>query len=64
MHFLTSGGGSKAWGGVSSNPDKDGLKFFYPGQGFMSMQITPMFVNAVFYDIDGNSLHNLNLSKS
>lgn len=64
MHFLTSGGGSKAWGGVSSNANKDGLKFFYPGQGFMSMQMTPTFVNSVFYDIDGKSLYSLNLSKS
>jgi len=64
MHFLTSGGGSKAWGGVSSNANKDGLKFFYPGQGFLSMQITTMLANVVFYDIDGNSLHSLNLSKS
>jgi len=50
----TSGGGSKAWGGVSSNANKDGLMFFYLGQWFMCMQITPMFANVAFYDIDGN----------
>lgn len=64
MHFLTSGAGSKAWGGVSSNANKDGLNFYYAGQGFMSVQITATFVKAVFYDIDGNSLHSLNLTKN
>ncbi|GLJ12412.1 hypothetical protein SUGI_0190460 [Cryptomeria japonica] len=64
LHFVTSGGGSKAWGGVDLNSNSEGLQFFYPGQGFMSMQITPVFLKAVFYDIKGNSLHDFSLTKS
>eukprot|EP01018_Ginkgo_biloba_P005122 Gb_19459 [translate_table: standard] len=64
IHFLTSGGGSQAWGVANRNQHMEGLQFFYAGQGFLSMQITPNFLHIVFYDIEGNSLHKLDLSKS
>ncbi|GAY51818.1 hypothetical protein CUMW_137170 [Citrus unshiu] len=54
IQFLTSGGGSKAWKGDIDwwNPKED--KFYYDGQGFMSVQITPTEVDVAFYDIFGN----------
>uniref|UniRef100_A0A0D6R693 Purple acid phosphatase n=1 Tax=Araucaria cunninghamii TaxID=56994 RepID=A0A0D6R693_ARACU len=63
LRFLTSGGGSKAWGRTNFS-NTEGLEFFYPGQGFMTMQITPTYINGVFYDINENSLHSFNSTKS
>jgi hypothetical protein len=39
LQYLTSGGGSKAWGGVYT-PGADKVKFFHDGQGFMSLRLT------------------------
>ncbi|KAK4436793.1 Purple acid phosphatase 17 [Sesamum alatum] len=49
LQFLTSGGGSKAWRGDSDKAD--GLKFFYDGQGFMSVQLTQSHAEIAFYDV-------------
>ncbi|KAI0498932.1 hypothetical protein KFK09_019830 [Dendrobium nobile] len=62
LHYLTSGGGSKAWRGTYI-PNDDNLQFFYDGQGFMSMQITETSAKMVFYDVFGQPLHELNLTK-
>ncbi|KAK4743039.1 hypothetical protein SAY87_001040 [Trapa incisa] len=62
IQFLTSGGGSKAWRGDISWTKPD-LKFYYDGQGFMSMEMTEARVDIAFYDIFGNVLHTWGASK-
>ncbi|KAK1264011.1 Purple acid phosphatase 17 [Acorus gramineus] len=62
IQFLTSGGGSKAWRGVF-NSNRDGLHFFYDGQGFMSLQLTQSSVEVVFYNTNGDALHKWSMSK-
>ncbi|XP_078440980.1 purple acid phosphatase 4-like [Wolffia australiana] len=56
IQFLTSGGGSKAWRGVYT-PNEDKLRFFYDGQGFMSMELTQDRLEVSFYSITGEILH-------
>ncbi|XP_075659462.1 purple acid phosphatase 3-like isoform X2 [Castanea sativa] len=63
IQFLTSGGGSKAWGGDIREWNTEELKLYYDGQGFMSMQITQTHVDIVFYDVFGNVLHKWGISK-
>ncbi|XP_020595910.1 purple acid phosphatase 17-like [Phalaenopsis equestris] len=62
LHYLTSGGGSKAWRGIYI-PNDDKLQFFYDGQGFLSMQLTKTSVTTVFNDAFGQALHELSLTK-
>ncbi|XP_042046765.1 purple acid phosphatase 4-like [Salvia splendens] len=57
LQFLTSGGGSKAWRGVYEWPNPKEMKFFYDGQGFMTLDITHHQISLNFYDIFGNILH-------
>ncbi|XP_011047804.1 PREDICTED: purple acid phosphatase 17-like [Populus euphratica] len=57
IQFLTSGAGSKAWRGDIKEQNKDGLKFFYDGQGFMSVQLTQNEAEIAFYDVSGTVLH-------
>ncbi|KAJ6340480.1 hypothetical protein OIU77_008275 [Salix suchowensis] len=63
VQFLTSGGGSKAWKGDIDRLNKGGVKFFYDGQGFMSLELRQTDVKIVFYDVFGKVLHNFNLFK-
>jgi len=63
LQFLTSGGGSKAWRGMKEGADMEGLQFFHNGQGFLSVQIQATFLHVVFYDVEGNAVHELDLSK-
>ncbi|KAL8034899.1 hypothetical protein ABFX02_12G060800 [Erythranthe guttata] len=66
LQFLTSGGGSKAWRGGydrTSINEKE-MRFYYDGQGFMTMQITETDIDIDFYDIFGNVLHKWGASKS
>ncbi|KAL5748725.1 hypothetical protein ACOSQ2_026022 [Xanthoceras sorbifolium] len=63
IQFLTSGAGSKAWRGDVDEVNRDGLKFFYDGQGFMSVELTPTQAQIVFYDVFGQVLHSLNKVK-
>lgn len=61
---MTSGGGSKAWRGSydwSNNPNE--MKFYYDGQGFMTMQMTQSEIDINFYDIAGKILHKWSASK-
>lgn len=60
--FLTSGGGSKAWKGDIQNKT-NGVKFYYDGQGFMSLELQQINAKVVYYDIFGKVLHLQNLSK-
>ncbi|KAG6676013.1 hypothetical protein I3843_15G127300 [Carya illinoinensis] len=57
IQFLTSGAGSKAWRGDIKGLSRDGLKFFYDGQGFMSVQLNKMDAEIIFYDVFGKILH-------
>ncbi|KAF3432056.1 hypothetical protein FNV43_RR26795 [Rhamnella rubrinervis] len=63
IQFLTSGGASKAWRGDVNWWDPKEMKFFYDGQGFMSMQITPTQLDIAFYDVFGQVLHKWGTSK-
>ncbi|KAL1554022.1 Purple acid phosphatase 3 [Salvia divinorum] len=57
IQFLTSGAGSKAWRGDLKNLSHEKLKFFYDGQGFMSVQLTNSDMEIAFYDVYGQVLH-------
>lgn len=63
IQFLTSGAGSKAWRGDVKGTNKEGVKFFYDGQGFMSVELSQSRADIVFYDVDGQVLHSLNKVK-
>ncbi|CAN6465725.1 unnamed protein product [Victoria cruziana] len=63
IQFLTSGGGSKAWRGIDNAANMEGLKFYYDGQGFMSLRLTETKAGAEFYDINGDRLHEWTASK-
>lgn len=63
IQFLTSGGGSKAWRGYYNWAKPEDMKFFYDGQGFMSVKVTRTEMRVVFYDVYGNILHKWGASK-
>ncbi|GLT36848.1 hypothetical protein SLA2020_111980 [Shorea laevis] len=63
IQYLTSGAGSKAWRGDIKGDKNDAVKFYYDGQGFMSIEITQTNAEIVFYDVFGESLHRLKVSK-
>lgn len=63
IQFLTSGAGSKAWRGDVRNLSHENLKFFYDGQGFMSVQLTNSDAEITFYDVYGKVLHRWSMSK-
>ena len=63
IQFLTSGGGSKAWKGDIDKSKRDGVKFYYDGQGFMSADLGHTNAKVVYYDIFGKVLHVLNIYK-
>ncbi|KAL5721814.1 acid phosphatase [Ranunculus cassubicifolius] len=58
IEFLTSGAGSKAWRGDVDETHKDGVNFFYDGQGFMSMQLTENDAKIEYYDVFGKVLYS------
>ncbi|VFQ61916.1 unnamed protein product [Cuscuta campestris] len=63
IQFMTSGAGSKAWRGDVKGLNKEGLAFFYDGQGFMSVQLMKNDLEIVFYDVFGHALHRWSISK-
>lgn len=63
LQFLTSGGGSKAWKNNIHPWNAHELKFYYDGQGFMTMKLTKSHVDFHFYDVFGNVLHRSSASK-
>ncbi|EEF34862.1 Tartrate-resistant acid phosphatase type 5 precursor, putative [Ricinus communis] len=63
LQFLTSGGGSKAWRGDVDWWNPMEMKFYYDGQGFMSVHITQTQVDVVFYDAFGKVLHKWGRTK-
>ena len=63
IQFLTSGAGSKAWRGDLKRANRDDVKFFHDGQGFMSVEMTQENVEFKFYDVYGKVLHKWNVLK-
>ncbi|GMH03935.1 hypothetical protein Nepgr_005774 [Nepenthes gracilis] len=63
IQFFTSGAGSKAWRGDTKGLNRDNLKFFYDGQGFMSVQLWQDVLQILFYDVHGKVLHRWSTSK-
>ncbi|PKI71721.1 hypothetical protein CRG98_007854 [Punica granatum] len=63
IQFLTSGAGSKAWRGDIKDVNRKDLRFFYDGQGFMSVQLSQADAEIVFYNVFGEALRTLNASK-
>ncbi|XP_020548049.1 purple acid phosphatase 3-like [Sesamum indicum] len=64
IEFLTSGGGSRAWSNIIHRDRyKKNLKFYYDGQGFVSVRLTKLQANVVFYDVSGQTLHSFELKK-
>ncbi|KAI3778747.1 hypothetical protein L2E82_08130 [Cichorium intybus] len=63
IQFLTSGGGSKAWRDEFNQWDPNQLKFYYDGQGFMSLHIYEDKIGAIFYDVYGVILHEWSTNK-
>ncbi|KAJ6981906.1 hypothetical protein NC653_025105 [Populus alba x Populus x berolinensis] len=58
IQYLTSGAGSKAWrGDLNQHYKEDDLRFFYDGQGFMSVQLTKNDAEITFYNAFGKILH-------
>jgi len=62
LQYFTSGGGSKAWRGAYI-PNTDKLRFFYDGQGFMSLKLTKSDADIAFYDVSGQQLHKWSMAK-
>ncbi|KAJ0987564.1 hypothetical protein J5N97_005920 [Dioscorea zingiberensis] len=62
IQYFTSGAGSKAWRGVYKQ-NADDLRFFYDGQGFMSLQVTKTDAKIMFYDVDGRRLYEWSMTK-
>jgi len=60
--YLTSGAGSKAWRG-DVKESHSGVKFFYDGQGFMSVQITETDAKFAFYNVSGDQIHHWTVTK-
>ncbi|XP_028243315.1 purple acid phosphatase 3-like isoform X2 [Glycine soja] len=63
VQFLTSGGGSKAWRGDTKQSEGDEMKFYYDGQGFMSVHISQTQLRISFFDVFGNVIHKWNTCK-
>nr|XP_043638580.1 purple acid phosphatase 8-like [Erigeron canadensis] len=64
LQFLTSGGGSKAWrGDINKWPDQNEMKFYYDGQGFMTLGVTENTISVAFYDVFGEIIHSWSTSK-
>lgn len=63
LHYITSGGGSKAWRNVFKK-NEDTVRFFYDGQGFMSLEVSETEANFVFYDAFGNILYKWSTAKA
>ncbi|CAL5339084.1 unnamed protein product [Camellia sinensis] len=63
IEFLTSGGGSKAWRGNVKEWNPEEMKFYYDGQGFMSVQLDEAKANFIYYDVFGEVLHKFMVSK-
>jgi len=60
---MTSGGGSKAWKGDVNEWNPQEMRFYYDGQGFMSVYLSEAELRVDFYDGYGRVLHRWNTYK-
>ncbi|KAM0043488.1 putative Acid phosphatase [Helianthus debilis subsp. tardiflorus] len=58
LQFLTSGGRSKAWKGDVNQWDPNEMKFYYDGQGFMTLRVTLNEIGVAFFDVFGEIIHS------
>lgn len=63
IHFVTSGGGSKAWKGDVPPSNIADSKLYYDGQGFISLSVSPTVLQVNYYDIVGTIIHQVELKK-
>lgn len=63
IQFMTSGGGSKAWKGDMNDWNPQEMRFYYDGQGFMSVYTSEAELRVVFYDGFGRILHRWSTCK-
>ncbi|KAL9298538.1 Purple acid phosphatase 8 [Arabidopsis thaliana] len=64
IQFMTSGGGSKAWKGDVNDWNPQEMRFYYDGQGFMSVYTSEAELRVVFYDGLGHVLHRWSTLKN
>jgi len=48
---------------MKEGANMEGLQFFHNDQGFMSVKIQATLLHIVFYDVEGNTIHELDLLK-
>ena len=48
---------------MKKDANMNGVEMYYDGQGFMSMKINETNLHAIFYNIEGNVIHKLEMSK-
>ncbi|KAL3688414.1 hypothetical protein R1sor_014723 [Riccia sorocarpa] len=63
LHFVTSGGGSKAWDGLRPRSGEDNVLFAYDGQGFAAISVGPKELILSFHDVLGDSIYSTHLYK-
>ncbi|KAI4369083.1 hypothetical protein MLD38_017572 [Melastoma candidum] len=64
IQYITSGGGSAAWrGNIKPWSRPEEMKFYYDGQGFLSVQMTKDEASFVFYDVFGEVLYKWAVTK-
>ncbi|CAI7856965.1 unnamed protein product [Closterium sp. NIES-53] len=62
VHYFTVGGGSKAWRG-DAPPVAPGLRFFFPGQGFSSLEVSRNSLTVKFFGVFGELMYSTTLNK-
>ncbi|CAI5990303.1 unnamed protein product [Closterium sp. NIES-64] len=64
VNYVTSGGGSKAWREAPPAADAaPGLQYFWPGQGFVAVEVDAGEVRLSFVGVDGSVMYETRLSK-
>lgn len=63
VHYLTNGGGSKAWRDATPTGDSPGLEYYWPGQGFAVFEVSKSELQVSFWGVYGDLLHSLTLKK-
>eukprot|EP00270_Netrium_digitus_P008869 TRINITY_DN267_c0_g1_i3.p1 TRINITY_DN267_c0_g1~~TRINITY_DN267_c0_g1_i3.p1 ORF type:complete len:360 (-),score=56.60 TRINITY_DN267_c0_g1_i3:182-1261(-) len=63
IHYVTSGGGSKAYRGDTMDGVNTGLKFYWPGQGFNVIQVDYSTLKIDYVDVFGKVIYSFSLTK-
>eukprot|EP00850_Spirogloea_muscicola_P003518 SM000014S00306 [mRNA] locus=s14:677708:680767:+ [translate_table: standard] len=63
VHYLVSGGGSKAFRTVFHPVPEDGFKYGFEGQGFAAVSMAPRAVHVAYYGVYGELLYSFHLAK-